>query len=121
MNINPILKTALEPLGLPVRQSVYIPGPPDSPMPTRYIVFFTYYDGLSDFASKDAIREDLSGQVSIYSKNDYKELSEQALSLLRGAGFKAQFGRENYENDTGYYHQAIEWQWYENLYGGGAQ
>ena len=120
MNINPTLITALAPLGLPVRQTVYIPDPPEAPMPAQYIVFITYYNALADFSSGTAIREDLSGQLSVFSRSDYKDLVEQAVTLMRTAGFRVQLGRENYEKETGYHQQIIEWQWFEVLYEGGA-
>lgn len=116
MNINPKIISALSSLNLPVRASVYIPDPPHSKMPDQYFVFHTYRDALSDFASSNAIREDLSGQVALYSKGDYKSLAEQAASCLRAAGFKVQLSVEFYEQETGYFSQIIEWQYHERLW-----
>lgn len=119
MNINPVIIAALEPLGLPVRQSVFVPAPPYNEPPEQYFVFQTYRDALSDFASSCSIREDLRGQAVLYSKGDYKALAEQAVAALRNAGFKAQLSVESYEKETGYFSQIIEWQWYERLWSDG--
>lgn len=117
MNINPKIITALAPLGLPVRQSVYILADGESEKPEQYFVFFTYSDQLGNWASGTAVREDIIGQISLFSKLDWKETVEQAVILLRDAGFAVSLGQEFYEEDTGYYHQVIDIAWHENLYG----
>ena len=117
MNINPQIIAALAPLGLAVRQSTYLLAEGEREKPDQYFIFFTYSDQFGDWASGKAIREDIIGQVSLFSKLDWKELAEQAVALLRDAGFYAALGQEFYEEETGYYHQIIDIEWHEALYG----
>jgi len=114
MNLNPTVIAALKPLGYPIRHLTW--RSIDGAKPDTYFVFFFYSDAEGDWASGKAIREDVVGQVSLFSKGNYKTLADNAVAALKSAGFYASQGQEFYEEETGYYHQIIDIAWYEDLY-----
>jgi len=102
MNVNPVLESALESLGIPVEFGTY------SGTAETYITYYILSDSGALYADDEAQYDIASCTIDIYSKTNYKSLLRTVKSLLRLADFNVSQGPEQYEDDTGFYHATIE-------------
>lgn len=101
MNVNPIVISALTPLGLPVSANVY------TGTATDYITF-NYADERPIVSADDTdILDATTIQVHYFTKSNPQANKKAIRKALRSAGFAIQSTQEIYENDTGYTHVII--------------
>lgn len=103
MNVDSLLKTALEKLGVPVERLKY--GGKASSFITYQLV-----TGRDTFFSDDEEgAQDYTYQVNVYSKKNYFTLLQSLKQQLKQAGFYGiTIEAEVFEQDTGYYHIPVE-------------
>lgn len=102
MNINPIVISALTPLGLPVSPNVY------EGTATDYIIF-NYSDERPAVNADDTdILDETSIQVHYFTKGNPQANKKAIRRLLRAGGFSIGATREFYESDTKYTHVVVE-------------
>lgn len=101
MNVNPIVISALSPLGLPVSSNVYTGAATD------YIVF-QYADERPALSADDADIYDATViQVHYFAKGNPQANKKAIRKALRSAGFLIQNTQEFYETDTKYTHVIV--------------
>ena len=104
-NVDTILKSALEGLGVPVERLQM----QKKDKPETYITYQLLYSRERAHADDDNEAEEIGYRVDIYAKADYIALLINLKQALKAAGF---FGTsvdpEMFERDTGYYHIPIE-------------
>ena len=107
-DVDSLLKTTLEGLGVPVERLVFT---------GNASVFFTYQFVLG---ADTAVADDESGaeeflyRVDLYTKGDFFALIRRTKQALKAAGFYGvTVDPEVYEQDTGYYHVPIEMKYME--------
>jgi hypothetical protein len=108
VNVNPIVITALAPLGLPVSPNVY------TGTATDYITF-NYADERPEVYADDTdILDSTTIQVHYFEKKKtapdvphIQTRKKEIRKALRSAGFSIQSTQELYESDTGYTHVVV--------------
>lgn len=107
-DVDGLLKTTLEGLGVPVERLVFTGNAP---------IFFTYQFVLgadTAFADDDNEAEEFMYRVDLYTKGDFFALLRRTKQALKAAGFYGiTVDPEIYERDTGYYHVPIEMKYME--------
>lgn len=102
MNINPLIQSALSPLGLSITPNVY-EGTADS------YVIFNYSDERPALRADDEdLYDETSVQVHFYTRGNPQPNKKAIRRLLRAAGFTIQNTAEFYESDTKYTHVVVE-------------
>jgi hypothetical protein len=102
MNVNPIIISALSPLGLPVDPNVHT-GNAD-----EYITFNYADERPALYADDSDVYDETVIQVHYFTKGN-PQLNKKAIrKALRGAGFTILSTSEFYESDTGYVHIVVE-------------
>ena len=102
MNINPIVISALSPLGLPVSANVY-EGTAD-----EYITF-NYMDERATLIADDTDLYDTTViQVHYFTKGNPQQKKKDIRRLLRAGGFVIHDTAEFYEIDTALNHVVVE-------------
>ncbi|MCM3761036.1 hypothetical protein M3212_09590 [Alkalihalobacillus oceani] len=104
MNINKIIFTALQDVGVPVSFQHY------RGQTFPYITFFTYLEKGEQHADD---KEKITGyyvQVDIWSKDDYTDLASTVHQKMLAAGFTKRSYYDFYETDVGVYHKAMRFQ-----------
>ena len=104
-NVDSLLKTTLEGLGVPVERLKM----QKKIKPEAYITYQLVTSRERAFADDDNEAEEVTYRVDIYSQSDYIALLLDLKRALKAAGF---FGTsvdpEVFERDTGYYHVPVE-------------
>jgi hypothetical protein len=104
MNINPLIISALEPLGLPVEPNVCTVNP----LPEEYIVF-NYADERPALRADDTdIYDETTVQVHLFTKGNPQQNKKAIRRLLRASGFTILDTQEIYEDDTRFTHVVVE-------------
>ena len=97
-------KTLLEPLGLPLATGVYKGEAAES-----YIVLVPLTDTYHLYADNNPNAEVQEVRISLFTKSNYKKITNQLVKLLLGADFTITDRRYiGYETETGYYHYVVE-------------
>lgn len=108
MNINPIVISALSPLGLPVSANVY-EGTADE------YVTFNYADERPVVRADDTdILDETEIQVHYFTRGNPQPNKKAIRRLLRASGFTILDTSEFYESDTKYTHIVVE-AWIEGV------
>ena len=108
MNVNPIVISALSPLGLPVSPNTY-EGTAD-----EYITF-NYADERPTVRADDTdILDETEIQVHYFTRGNPQPNKKAIRRLLRASGFTILPTSEFYENDTKYTHIVVE-AWIEGV------
>lgn len=99
MNVDSLLKTTLERLGVPVERLKY--GGKAASFITHQLV-----TGRDTFFSDDEEgAQEYTFLINVYSKRNYFQLLQNMKSALKAAGFFGfEIEAEVFEQDTGYYH-----------------
>ena len=102
MNVNPIIKTALASLGLPVTPNINLTGD------TEYITF-NYMDERPTLIADDTDLYDTTViQVHYFTKTNPQQKKKDLRRLLRAGGFVVHSTAEFYEDDTALNHVVVE-------------
>lgn len=102
MNVNPIVKTALASLGLPVTPNINLTGA------AEYITF-NYMDERPTLIADDTDLYDTTViQVHYFTKGNPQQKKKDIRRLLRAGGFVIHDTAEFYETDTAFNHVVIE-------------
>lgn len=109
--INKLVKDTLAHLNTPVAFQKY------SGTATTYITFFEYAEKGEFWADNQELQTGHYIQVDVWSKSDYTTLAGNILSALIDAGFRRQYSNDLYENDTGFYHRVMRFNFVENKEG----
>lgn len=105
MNVDSLLKTTLEGLGVPVERLQM----KKKEKPVTFITYQLVLGRDTAFSDDEGEAEEYTYRVDIYSKNDYISLLRSTKQALKAAGFYGiTFDPEVFENDTGYYHVPVE-------------
>lgn len=103
MDVDSLLKTTLEGLGVPVERLAYTGNAP---------AFFTYQFLLGQdtaFADDDSEAEEYLYRVDLYTRGDFFTLLRKTKQALKAAGFYGiTVDPEVLEPDTRFYHVPIE-------------
>ena len=103
MNVDSLLKTTLEKLGVPVERLKY---------GGKAACFITYQivAGRDTFFSDDEEgAQEYTYQVHLYSKKNYFTLLQSLKANVKAAGFYGfEIEAEIFEQDTGYYHIPVQ-------------
>jgi hypothetical protein len=98
------LNAIMENIGLPVETGIFSGVPPD-----EYAVLTPLTDGFPLFADNAPQLETQEVRVSLYSKNNYRQRSQQITAALLAADITVTERRYvGYETDTGYFHYAVD-------------
>lgn len=102
MNVNPIVKSAMASLGLPVTPNINLTGA------TEYITF-NYMDERPNLIADDTDLYDTTViQVHYFTKGNPQQKKKDIRRLLRAGGFVIHNTMEFYETDTALNHVVIE-------------
>ncbi|TYS50088.1 hypothetical protein [Bacillus infantis] len=101
MSLNALIIKTLEPLGVPVDFQTY---PGDA---TTYITFFEFNQRSAVTADDVEKRTAHSIQVDIWSLSDYSDLTSSVKMALIENGFVRSMETEMFEEDTGYFHKVL--------------
>jgi hypothetical protein len=101
MSLNALIINTLKPLGVPVSFQTY-PG-----NELTYITFFEFNQRSAVSADNEEKRTAHSIQVDIWSKTDYTNLTKSVKAALVEVGFVRSMETEYYENETGYFHKVL--------------
>lgn len=101
MNVNPLIVSALSPLGFPVSPNVY------KGTATEYITFNYADERPAVYADDEDILDETTVQVHYFTKGNPQANKKAIRRLLRSSGFSIQSTQELYESDTGYTHVVI--------------
>ncbi len=108
MNVNPIIISALSPLGLPVSANIY-EGSAD-----EYITF-NYADERPTVRADDTdILDETEIQVHYFTRGNPQTNKKAIRKALRASGFTILNTSEFYENDTKFTHIVVE-AWIEGV------
>lgn len=108
MNVNPLIISALSPLGLPISANVY-EGAAD-----EYITF-NYSDERPALRADDTdIYDETEIQVHYFTRGNPQTNKKAIRRLLRASGFTILSTSEFYENDTKFNHVVVE-AWIEGV------
>lgn len=98
------LNEVLEPLGIPIETGVFSGVPPD-----EYLVFIPLTDLFEVHADNRPGFEVQEARISLFSKGNYRLRKKQITTALLNADFTVTERRYiGHEDDTGYYHYAID-------------
>lgn len=98
----------LKPTGVPVNRLKY------NGSASTYITYFLYNEQGEAFAENKEIETSYFIQIDIWTKDDFTDLYNQVLSLMKAAGYYRIYTHEEYENDTQIKHKAIRFQYTES-------
>lgn len=102
-NVDSLLKTTLDKLGVPVERLKY-GGKADC-----FIVYQLVVGRSAFFSDDEEGAQEYTYQVHVYSKRDYLDLLQRLVAEVKTAGFHGiTIDAETYEQDTGYYHIPVE-------------
>jgi len=101
------LSDILQPTGISVTKLRY------SGNDTTYITYFNYNEQGEAFAEDIEIATSYYIQVDIWTKDDFTDLYNQALSLMTQAGYYRTYAYELYESDTQLKHKIVRFQYVE--------
>jgi hypothetical protein len=101
VSLNSIIISTLAPTNVPVAFRVYRGSE------TEYIRFFEIVDVPTAYAENELQNTQKSIQIDVFSKGNYAPLIEQVKTLMKEAGFLWKASQEFYEEDTGYFHYAL--------------
>ena len=108
MNVNPIVISALSPLGLPVSPNTY-EGTAD-----EYIIF-NYADERPTVRADDTdLYDETTVQVHYFTRGNPQPNKKAIRRLLKASGFTILSTSEFYESDTKYTHIVVE-AWIEGV------
>lgn len=108
MNVDSLLKTTLEGLGVPVERLKY------GGKAKTFITYQLVVGREVHFADDDNEAEEYTYRADIYSRVDYIALMRNTKRTLKEAGFYGiTFDPEVYEESTGYYHVPVEFKFME--------
>lgn len=102
MNVFPLLKQALAPLGLPCEPEVYEGDARD------YIVYNYADERPALDADDDSLLDETSVQVHYFTPGDPHAVKKGIRRRLRAAGFYVTGTQQFYEDDTKYRHVVVE-------------
>ena len=103
MDVDSLLKTELDGLGVPVERLKY------SGRAACFILYQLVVGRDTLFSDDEEGAREYIYQIHIYSKRDYLTLLQKMKARLKAAGFYGfVIEAETYEPDTGYYHIPIE-------------
>ena len=108
MNVNPIVKSALASLNLPVSANTY------DGTAVEYITFNYVDERPSLYADDTDINDQTIVQVHYFTKSDPQTNKKAIRRLLRAVGFTIISTQEFYESDTKFVHVVIE-AWIEGI------
>lgn len=100
MNINSLIISTLQPLGVPVSRT-------HTGTETTYITFFEFNQRSHMDADDAELKTCHSMQVDIWSKGDYIDLVKQVKERLIEVGFTRSMETEQYEDEIKTYHKII--------------
>ena len=104
MSILSDLNEVLEPLHIPIETGVFSGVPPD-----EYLVFIPLTDLFEVHADNRPGFEVQEARISLFSKGNYRLRKKQITTALLNADFTVTERRYiGHEDDTGYYHYAID-------------
>ena len=104
MSILADVKLLFEPLNLPIETGVYKGDAVDT-----YIVLVPMSDWFVLHADNVPNGEVQELRISLYSKSNYRKITNQVVKLLLGADFTITDRRYiGYETETGYYHYVVD-------------
>ena len=115
LNIREWVYDALEPLGVPAMYMQWAPlNDGDRPPPT----YITFQEMLAqgELYSDDSL--DVRGRyvlVDIWSVNPTEGIARKVRDAMEGAGFVARDERDIPEMETGTFHRAMSWVYYEEV------
>lgn len=98
------LSEVLEPLGISIETGVFSGMPPD-----EYLVFIPLTDIFEVHADNRPDFDVQEVRISLFSKGNYQQRKRQITTALLNADFTVTERRYiGHEDDTGYYHYAID-------------
>jgi hypothetical protein len=98
------LNAVMENIGLPVETGIFSDVPP-----YEYVVLTPLVDGFPLFADNVPQLETQEVRISLYSKNNYRQLSRQITAALLAADITVTERRYvGFETDTQYFHYAVD-------------
>lgn len=113
MSLNSIIISTLAPTNVPVAFRVY------RGTATTYIRFFEIVDVPKQHAENKLQNTQKSIQIDVFSKGNYAALISQVKELMEAAGFLWSNSREFYEEDTGYFHYVLTYNYNITIRGAG--
>lgn len=110
--IDELITSTLKALGVPTQRTVFT----GKPKPETYTISQMITSLPNDYANDDNETIKHTLRVHIYSKRDYTQLLDVAISALKAAGFViSSIDNEIYEEETGYYHRPITIKFLEEI------
>lgn len=104
MSILSELNTLFETANIPVETGVFSGVPPD-----EYLVLTPLTDTFAVYGDNKPLADVSEVRVSLFSKNNYLQRKNQLVRMLLHADFAITDRRYiGHEDDTGYYHYAID-------------
>ena len=101
MNLNSLIISTLAPTGVPVDFQTY------TGTATTYITFFEYNQQGALYADDTELNTRYSVQIDVWSKGNYKNVVEQARTLMTNAGFTRNSENDIYERETQIFHKVM--------------
>lgn len=106
MNLNPIIISALKPLGVPLAWMYYTGNV------KPYMQFSVYDEYGSVFADDVETATNYYVQIDVFSETSPNTIAKQAREALEGAGFDHDRTRDFFETDTLLYHKVLTFTYY---------
>lgn len=104
MSVLETLNGMIDSLGIPVETGVF-----SDKAPNTYVVLTPVSDVFEGFADNRPQYDVCEVRISLYTKNNYLDLKSRIESALLGSGFTITLRRLiGREDDSGYYHYAID-------------
>ncbi len=104
MSILADIQTALSPIGIPIETGAF-----KKPAPDKYIVVVPLVDTFELHADNKPGVDIQEARLSLFCKGSYTKEKNAAVRALLGADFTITERRYiGYENDTGYFHYAVD-------------
>lgn len=103
MSLNPLIKSTLGPIGVPLSFMVY------EGTASTYIVYMQYNENGVLFADDEELKARHSVQISIYSKANADSVIDQVETRMKAAGFRRNNKYDLYEEDTKTFHKVIRY------------
>jgi len=107
-DVDDLVKLTLESLGLPVAR-IFFTGKAES-----WITYQLLLGRETGHADDEAVREGFLYRAHVFSRTNYLPIVKRVRKVLKAAGFDSiEFEAEIYEEDTGFYHIPIKFNFTE--------